>query len=71
MEKKLDQQAKSNVLKKLISFMGDQMASRGVKEKKASLQAEKAPVEEKKATVAEEDDDECPHCDGEGCRFCK
>jgi len=65
--KNLDHQARSNVLMKLIHAMGDQMANR-------SPQAEKAlHVEIKHGAVVppDADADGCPHCDGEGCRFCK
>jgi hypothetical protein len=74
MEKGVVDQAKKNVLNQLISLMGDQMVERSIRDKKAPQKNPDAPTQEKKSLAAEdpsEDEDECPHCDGHGCRFCK
>ena len=59
-----DEQARGNVLKKIIGLMGEQMANRSPKVK-ADVKTEDPPKEEG------EKDDDCPFCDGEGCRRCK
>ena len=61
--KDLDTQARSNVLKQLVSLMGESMASR---KPKSALEIEIRP------SIAEDTptEEDCPRCDGEGCRFC-
>ena len=62
--KNLDHQARSNVLKKIMSLMGDQMASRSPKDK-ADIKKEDLPKKD------DEMEENCSYCDGEGCRRCK
>jgi hypothetical protein len=61
--KNLDNQARSNVLKQLIAMMGESMANR---KQKSALQIEIKPSN----SSDELTDEDCPHCDGDGCRFC-
>lgn len=69
-----DHQARSNVLRKLISLMGDQMAKRSPG-KLLSVEIKHGGAADPLASESDEQpnkhNNECPHCDGEGCRFCK
>ena len=65
--KNMDQQARHNVLMKLMHAMGDQMASRNPG-RALHVEIKHGGTMEPPAAT---EPDECPHCDGEGCRFCK
>jgi len=67
--KNLDHQARGNVLRKLIHLMSGKMATHAPSK---TLHVEiKHGLGEQEGHSHQEEDDECPHCDGEGCRFCK